>query len=488
VWRAIHRESPSSDTCASVNADPLLMLPVVRERTISKATVARPYRVPVAGATARLGSNMEQPHRQNATVTPYRWAILTLGILAYATSQFSRQNYSGVQRFVAQDLHLGKGELGILASVFFYSYALFQMPWGIASDKYGSRWITGFAIFLTAGAMVGFATAHTNRELLFWRVLGGVAGAGVYASMSGGLAWWFPPEERGFSQAALGGVGGAMGECTAFFLMPVLSIHFASGWRQGMGMVAGAIAAIGILCLLLLRSAPAGERRQRPPAFEWTLLRDPRLWCYTFLFSAFIVGIRGTQTWMVVYASDVYLARGADVNSALIAGGLMVTVAYSLLGRGIGCPLAGKLSDLWIRRGSSRTVLVVGWLLLAIILLQLMANGVTGTLAVAVIATLLGTSMNLFPLVTASISDTYGAARTGSIVGFVNMVAQLCGATALAVSGYLGVALSAEVGNGLDEYRGIWLAGMGAVALLTALGALMALALRMGWSARPSPA
>ena len=58
----------------------------------------------------------------------YRWVILAFGVLAYATSQFTRQNYTGVQKFIAADFHLDKGALGLLGSTFFYSYALFQMP------------------------------------------------------------------------------------------------------------------------------------------------------------------------------------------------------------------------------------------------------------------------------------------------------------------------------------------------------------------------
>ena len=63
----------------------------------------------------------------------YRWVILAMGILAYGTSQFSRQNYTGVQKFIADDLSLDRATLGLMGSAFFYAYALFQMPWGIAS-------------------------------------------------------------------------------------------------------------------------------------------------------------------------------------------------------------------------------------------------------------------------------------------------------------------------------------------------------------------
>src|SRR5262247_2564124 len=106
--------------------------------------------------------------------SPYRWVILAVGIVAYGTSQFSRQNYAGVQKFIAADLHLDKGAIGLLGSAFFYAYALFQMPWGIASDRFGSRAVIGLGIFLTAGTMVGFAAGSTAESLMVWRALGGI--------------------------------------------------------------------------------------------------------------------------------------------------------------------------------------------------------------------------------------------------------------------------------------------------------------------------
>src|SRR5580765_4812015 len=93
--------------------------------------------------------------------SPYRWVILAIGILAYGTSQFSRQNYAGVQKFIAADLHLDRGTLGLLGSAFFYAYALAQMPWGIASDRVGSRSVIGLGILLTAITMSGFALGET---------------------------------------------------------------------------------------------------------------------------------------------------------------------------------------------------------------------------------------------------------------------------------------------------------------------------------------
>ena len=422
----------------------------------------------------------------------YRWVILFFGILAYGTSQFARQNFNGIQPYIAADLKLNKGDIGQLASIFFWSYAIFQMPWGIASDKFGSRAIVGLGILLTAATMVGFATGQSEGSLLFWRAAAGVVAAAVYVALTGSIARWFPGKDRSFSQATLGGVGGALGEGTAYFLLPVLAGYLASAgtvrWREGMNMIAVAIAIMGILCIIFLKSAPAGHKPTTRKPFDWKLLGDAQLWCYAFIYSGFVIGIRGTQTWMAVYATDVYVSSyGLRLNQAVVSGGLLAFVAYSLVGRTMGCPLAGKISDMFAKRGVSRTAVLIGWLIFAIIALQILSMGVSTIWALGIVFALLGALVNLFSLVPAAISETYGSQRTASISSFANTLAQFSGATALAVSGYVGVSLNSQPGNALGDYRGIWLSGMVGMAIMATLGVAAYIACRAGWAARPQP-
>ena len=418
----------------------------------------------------------------------YRWVILFFGILAYGTSQFARQNFNGIQKFIAADLNLDRGAIGLLASMFFYSYALFQMPWGIAADKFGSRKVVGLGILLTAATMVGFATGRTEGWLLFWRAAAGIAGAAVYVSLTGNLARWFPDRERSFSQATLGGVGGALGEGMAYFLLPVLAIYFASGWRQGMDMIAAAIGIMGVLCIAFLKSAPTGQQATTRRPFDVKLLDDMQLWCYALIYSGFVIGIRGTQTWMAVYATDVYISKyGLALNQAVVAGGVLALVAYSLIGRAIGCPLAGKITDMFAKRGVSRTAVLIVWLIFAIIMLQLLSAGVSTIWMLGIVIALLGMSVNLFSLVPAAISETYGPQRTAAISSFANTLAQFSGATALAVSGYAGISLNSQPGNALGEYRGIWLSGMVGMAIMATLGVAAYVAFRAGWAVGPRP-
>jgi MFS family permease len=347
------------------------------------------------------------------------------------------------------------------------------MPWGVASDRWGSRSITTIGVILVAATTAGFATGRTAGQLLFWRGASGIAGAAVYVAMAGGVARWFPRRERGLSQTALGGVGGALGESVAFFVLPAMSIYIASGWRQATDMVAAAIAVVGVLCLIFLRSSPPNAPRTMRKPFDAALLADPQLWAYTLLYSGFIMAIRIVQPWIAVYAADVYIDRGDGVKAAVLSGGLLAVMAYSLLGRGVGCPLAGRASDIAVKAGVSRTTVVVLWLATAIVLLGLLSRGVAAPWTLAVFAFLIGVSINSFSLIPASVADTYGPQRTASIVSFMNMVAQFAGATGLAVSGYAGISLSAQAGNGLAEYRGIWLSAMAGVAVMTMLGLAM---------------
>ena len=411
--------------------------------------------------------------RDDASPPAYRWVILAFGVLAYGATLFARQNYAGIQKFIAADLHLDKASLGLLGSVFFYAYALFQMPWGVASDKWGSRSVTSIGVVLVSGTMVGFALSRSEPQLLFWRAASGIAGAAVYVAMTGGVARWFPQSESGLSQTTLGGAGGALGETTAFFLLPAMSIYVASGWRQATFMVAVALAAIGILCAVFLRSAPPNRPATTRKPFDAALLGDPQLWAFTFLYAGFIMAVRIVQPWIAVYAADVFIDRGFSTSRAVLSGGLLAVATYSLLGRGLGCPLAGRASDRALDAGVSRTTVAISWLLFALVLLGILSRGTTSAWSLGITAFLIGVAINSFSLVTASIADTYGPQRTASIVSFVNMVAQLAGATGLALSGYAGISLSAQAGNSLAEYRGIWLSAMAGVAIMTTIGACL---------------
>src|SRR5438105_9163578 len=213
----------------------------------------------------------------------YRWIILIFGMLAYTTSYFARSNYTGSAKFVSADFGLDKGAIGLLGSVFLYSYALSQLPWGIASDRWGSRKAVGIGVLLTGATLWGFAASSTFNQLLFWRTANGIAAASVYVVMAGALARWFSPKERGFCQSIFAAVGGSVGEGTANLLLPYVALNIASGWRQSTEIVSAIIGAVAVACVIFLRSAPPGPEATERKPFDLSLARNADLWCLIFV-------------------------------------------------------------------------------------------------------------------------------------------------------------------------------------------------------------
>jgi sugar phosphate permease len=405
----------------------------------------------------------------------YRWVILVFGTLAYTTSFFARSSYTGVVKFISADLQLDKSQIGLMGGVFFYAYALSQFPWGYASDKFGSRKAVSVCVLATALTLWGFSTSGSAAALNLWRVLNGIAAAGVYVSMSGAISRWFSPKERAFSNGLFAAVGGTAGEGTASVILPAL-IAGSLTWRSSTAILAAIIAGIGVACAISLRSAPEGMPAVNRKPFDWTIMRDLNLWAYTAIYSGSIVAIRTVFPWLAVYATDIYLSQGMDAKAAAVTGGLLST--FYLAGRMIGVPVAGFVSDRLIGHGVSRKSIAVGFLFLTVVLLRMMPLGIQSTSVLGGIAFLLGVSVNMYPLITTAMSETFGAQRTSSAMGVLNTVAQFSGALALSVSGYLGIALS-TTGRALDEYRGIWLVGITGCLFTAGLGLVLSYFIRV---------
>ena len=158
--------------------------------------------------------------------------------------------------------------------------------------------------------------------------------------------------------------------------------------------------------------------------------------------------------WTAIYATDVYItAHGYDLNAAVVAGGVLVTLAYSLLGRGIGVPAAGRLSDALVKRGVPRMTLVFMWLTIIIILFQLLSMQVTTIWLVAIIACVMSIAVNSFPLITVLVSETYGSEKTESYSASSTRWARSPAPWVLAASGYLGIALNTGARNSLAENK-----------------------------------
>ncbi len=126
-------------------------------------------------------------------------ALLLIAALVaiYAISQFLRNSIGVIAPDLARELDLSATDLGLLSSVFFFSFAAAQIPVGIAIDRYGpKRTMIGTGLLAILGTVL-FALAPSPGTLILSRALMGLGCSTFFMGPLAIYAQRFPPERFG---------------------------------------------------------------------------------------------------------------------------------------------------------------------------------------------------------------------------------------------------------------------------------------------------
>lgn len=124
--------------------------------------------------------------------------------------------------YIKEDLGLSQTQMSWFLSLFFWSYALSQVPAGWLADRFGARlmlsiYVVAWSLFT---AQMGLVAGFTM--LMFARLMCGITQAGAYPTAGGVISRWIPLRKRATASAwvGLGGrMGGAMAPVLTAFLM-----------------------------------------------------------------------------------------------------------------------------------------------------------------------------------------------------------------------------------------------------------------------------
>ncbi|MFQ5731367.1 MAG: MFS transporter [Planctomycetaceae bacterium] len=129
------------------------------------------------------------------------------------------------QPYIKQDLHLSTFQVGFFFSAFFLTYALFQVPSGWMTDRFGSRIM--LAVYVLAWsfftAMMGLS--YGFLMLILMRAAYGLGQAGAYPTSASILSKWAPFSSRGTASSIVA-LGGRMGGAIAPLLTALLIVQF----------------------------------------------------------------------------------------------------------------------------------------------------------------------------------------------------------------------------------------------------------------------
>jgi sugar phosphate permease len=411
----------------------------------------------------------------------YKWILLIVCIFIYSSGNVVRWNYTGISSYLMSEWQIGKPELGIMGAAFFYAYAIGQSPWGSLTDIFGGRKVIPAGVGITTALFALFAFVQNYHQALVIRALMGFVGAASFVPCMAVLAKWFGKKERGMAMNLFSGTGGGIGEASSFLLMPLMALFMTKSvtlfglttWRASTLVMALVVLVITLIAIVGLRSDPTEMGLESVQASEDTAkakktnykevvliaFRDPAFWVIALVWQGFTVCLRLVPAWLPLYAAAYYTQHtGMDKAQAMVAGGAMATVY--VLGRIIGTPVVGKYSDYLKGKGVPRTVILLVVHVLILVCLYLFTTPISSAWIVGVLSFVCGVLINLFPLINATAAEIWSIKTCGLLMGFINTIGQLLGATALSYSGFMAVKFSVQGGGFNVEYQGIWYLAM----------------------------
>ena len=173
------------------------------------------------------------PPANATTPTRTRFGVLAWLCAAAALAYISRNAIAVAESTVRADLNLTKEQTGMLMSVFFFSYALCQIPTAQLSRRWGSR--AALPIFMVISSIATALTAFSGSlwALTVTRGFKGIGQAGLFPACTMTIARWFPKTGRCFGTGALGSfmsVGGALGAWLTGLMLELLEPSVGRTW------------------------------------------------------------------------------------------------------------------------------------------------------------------------------------------------------------------------------------------------------------------
>lgn len=280
----------------------------------------------------------------------YRWLVFAVLAAAYVLVYFHRTSPAVVALDLMADLQVGAAATGLLASAYFYPYALMQLPAGLLSDSWGPRKsITLFFALAGLGSLM-FGLAGSLGLAMLARVLVGLGVGMVFVPTMKILTRWFRREEFARAMGLLMALGG-VGVYTA--AGPLAWLSKLIGWRGSFLSIGAVTLLLAVVIWLVVRNTPQ-EKGYAPladPAADpgapsaiglgqgiKMVLKSPRFWplAVWFFFTPGGVFFSFGGLWGGPYLMQVY---GLSKTQA---GGILNMLAVGMI---LGSPLWSWVSD-----------------------------------------------------------------------------------------------------------------------------------------------
>lgn len=175
--------------------------------------------------------------------------------LGYFISYFFRNVNAIIEADLVRDLGFSAASLGLLTSVYFISFASFQLPLGLLLDRFGPRRTESvLLIFAALGALI-FSMAESLSGLILGRLLIGFGVSACLMASFKAYVLWFPPDRLPLMNG-LQMVAGGLGAMSA--TVPLRTALEFTDWR-GVFLILSGLTLFSALVLWLVYPEKEGS-------------------------------------------------------------------------------------------------------------------------------------------------------------------------------------------------------------------------------------
>jgi ACS family glucarate transporter-like MFS transporter len=383
--------------------------------------------------------------------TQVRWLVFALSCGTSWLLYLHRYSWGVIKPALKQENPtLSDVDLGWLDAAFNATYALGQIPGGLAGDCWGARTVLTALIVLWSATVAALAGVRSTLLLGAIRSLFGLAQAGAYPTLSQVTRQWFPLSVRTVVQGAVASLSGrAGGACASLLIASLLMGQLGLSWRGALLVIGGSGIFYGMVFWLLFRNRPrehpwANEAEQQAvEAGSLPLVAGSKPRWHLDAAGRRNLGSLLLYSFFSTYADQLYvfwIPLFLVEGKGLTPGEMGVFAGLPLWGGAVGGTVGGILNDLLIRwtgkRRFGRSAVAFTGKLLAGILIGLSITIPDGRwVMVALLACKFFGDWSL-PTQWGTLTDIAGRA-SGTVFGAVNMVGAVAAFAASPVMGYL---------------------------------------------------
>ena len=259
------------------------------------------------------------------------WRVAVPFIAGYYVSYVYRMVNAVLAPTLAVEFGLSAGGLGLLSSVYFFAFALVQLPIGVLFDRFGPRRVNALLMLLAVAGGTWFAHAESAGAAIAARALIGIGVSGCLMASFTAFVLWYPPE-RIATMNAIAFSAGAVGAMTA--TVPLEMLLRVWPWRDAFMLIVAATLLVSLVLWFWVPEKPVARRDDW--ASQWRglvkLLVDPAFLRIAVCLGASQFAAVALQTlWIATWLRDVAGYDPAGVARGLLAVNVAMIVGYGIV-------------------------------------------------------------------------------------------------------------------------------------------------------------